>query len=228
MYLFPYCITWVVWRLPHLRHCFQCGYASKSCFDTWEIYLHRGHYKLVIIAFPDLGSPCLIESLALLSLEKCFESFRKYISESLGILLLPSPFIALVRHPDVEFWLFSSQISLIFFRITRVSWNRSIDLWREHCSWCLLSFRGCGSVPGSWVPRCCRQNFIVADLEYLSSPTLKISFMQLLVRKHRCYPVLRWVREYCHDLYNGCFSKVEVDDFRRFLGYVLKDGYSWM
>ena len=24
------------------------------------------------------------------------------------------------------------------------------------------------------------------------------------------------------------FSKVEVNDFRRFLGYVLKDGYSWM
>ena len=22
MYLFPLCITWVVWRLPHLRHCF--------------------------------------------------------------------------------------------------------------------------------------------------------------------------------------------------------------
>ena len=37
MYLFPLCITWVVWRLPHLRHCFQCGYASKSCLDTWEI-----------------------------------------------------------------------------------------------------------------------------------------------------------------------------------------------
>ena len=27
----------LLWRLPHLRHCFQCGYASKSCFDTWEI-----------------------------------------------------------------------------------------------------------------------------------------------------------------------------------------------
>ena len=37
MYLFPLCIAWVVWRLPHLRHCFQCGYASKSCFDAWEI-----------------------------------------------------------------------------------------------------------------------------------------------------------------------------------------------
>ena len=36
------------------------------------------------------------------------------------------------------------------------------------------------------------------------------------------------VREYCHNLYNGCFSKVEVDGFRSFPGYVLKDGYSWM
>ena len=36
------------------------------------------------------------------------------------------------------------------------------------------------------------------------------------------------VREYRHNLYNRCFSKVEVDDFRRFLGYVLKDGYRWM
>ena len=37
MYLFSLFITWVVWRLPHLRHCLQCGYASKSCSDTWEI-----------------------------------------------------------------------------------------------------------------------------------------------------------------------------------------------
>ena len=36
------------------------------------------------------------------------------------------------------------------------------------------------------------------------------------------------VPEYCHNSYNRCFSKVEVDDFRRFLGYVLKDGYRWM
>ena len=34
------------------------------------------------------------------------------------------------------------------------------------------------------------------------------------------------VREYCHSLYNGCFSKVEVHDFRSFLGYVLTDGYN--
>ena len=36
------------------------------------------------------------------------------------------------------------------------------------------------------------------------------------------------VRGYCHKSYNECFSKVEVNDFRWFLGYVLKDGYSWM
>ena len=36
------------------------------------------------------------------------------------------------------------------------------------------------------------------------------------------------VREYCHNSYNGCFSKVEVDDFRMFHGYVLKDVYNWM
>ena len=39
-------------------------------------------------------------------------------------------------------------------------------------------------------------------------------------------PVLGRAREYCHNSYNGCFSKVEVHDFRRFLGYVLTDGYS--
>ena len=42
-----------------------------------------------IRAIPDLGALYLIESLVLLSLEKCFESFRNYISESLGILFTP-------------------------------------------------------------------------------------------------------------------------------------------
>ena len=35
------------------------------------------------------------------------------------------------------------------------------------------------------------------------------------------------VWEYCHNSYNGCFSKVEVHDFRSFLGYVLTVGYNW-
>ena len=123
-----------------------------------------------IRAFPDLRSPIAWSFLAAeLCLEKCFESFRNYISESLGILFTPSLLIALVRHPGVEFWLFSSQISL-----KKILGSRGylgivpIDLWREHCSWCLLSFRGCGSVLGSWAPRCCRHNFIVEILEYLS------------------------------------------------------------
>ena len=34
------------------------------------------------------------------------------------------------------------------------------------------------------------------------------------------------VQEYCHNSYNGYFSKVEINDFRRFLSYVLKDGYN--
>ena len=68
----------------------------------------------------------------------------------------------------------------------------SFDLWWEHCSWCLLSFRGCGSVPGSWAPRCCHHNFIVAVLEYLSFADIEISFMQLLVRSPRRHPVVGW------------------------------------
>ena len=40
-----------------------------------------------IRAFPDLRSPIALSLLAAeLCLEKCFESFRNYISESLGIL----------------------------------------------------------------------------------------------------------------------------------------------
>ena len=74
-------------------------------------------------------------------------------------------------------------------------------------------------------------NFIVAVLQYLSlvSPTSKISFMQFVGEITSTPPSTgAGVQEYCHNFYNGCFSKVEVDDFRRFLGYVLKDGYSWM
>ena len=61
------------------------------------------------------------------------------------------------------------------------------------------------------------------------TPTSKISFMQFVGEITSTPPSTgAGVREYRHNLYNGCFSKVEVDDFRRFLGYVLKDGYSWM
>ena len=67
-------ITWDCVKITPLAIKSPCGYASKSCLDTWEIQSHRGRYKLVIRAIPDLGAPCLIKSLALLSLEKYFES----------------------------------------------------------------------------------------------------------------------------------------------------------
>ena len=60
-----------------------------------------------------------------------------------------------------------------------------------------------------------------------STPTSKISFMQFVGEITSTPPSTgAGVREYCHNLYNGCFSKVEVHDFRRFLGYVLMDGYN--
>ena len=90
-------------------------------------------------------------------------------------------------------------------------------------------FRGCGSVPGSWALRCCRHNFIVAVLEYLSFADIENLFYAVVGEITSTPPSTgAGVREYCHNLYNRCFSKIEVDDFRRFLGYVLKDGYSWM
>ena len=158
-----------------------------------------------------------------------FWVLRNYISESLGILFTSqSP-----HRSGKASW--RRVLTLLFSNFTKKNLGSRgylgivpMVLWWDHCLG--ASCQGfCGSVPGSWAPRCCRHNFIVAVLEYLS-----------LVRRHRksllcsCWwdnpdnPVLRWVREYCHDLYNGRFSKVEVDDFRRFLGYVLKDGYSWM
>ena len=59
--------------------------------------------------------------------------------------------------------------------------------------------------------------------------TLEISFMQFVGEITSMPPSTgAGIREYRHNLYNGCFSKVEVDGFRSFPGYVLKDGYSWM
>ena len=63
----------------------------------------------------------------------------------------------------------------------------------------------------------------------ICSPTSKISFMQFVGEITSMPPSTgAGVREYRHNLYNGCFLKVEVDSFRSFPGYVLKDGYSWM
>ena len=67
------------------------------------------------------------------------------------------------------------------------------------------------------------------QLEYLSFADIENLFYAVVGEITSTPPSTgAGVREYCHNLYNRCFSKVEVDDFRRFLGYVLKDGYSWM
>ena len=165
-----------------------------------------------------------------MSRKKCFESFRNYISESLGILFTSqSP-----HRSGKASW--RRVLTLLFSNFTKKNLGSRgylgivpMVLWREHCSWCLLTFRGCGSVPGSWAPRCCRHNFIVAVLEYLSFADIENLFYAVVGEITSTPPSTgAGVREYCHNSYNGCFSKVEVHDFRRFLGYVLKDGYSWM
>ena len=87
----------------------------------------------------------------------------------------------------------------------------------------------CGFDPGSRALRCCRHDFIVAVLEYLSFADIENLFYAVVGEITSTPPSTEvGVREYCHNSYNGCFSKVEVNDFRRILGYVLKDGYSWM
>ena len=184
-----------------------------------------------IRAFPDLRSPIAWSFLAAeLCLEKCFESFRNYISESLGILFTSqSP-----HRSGKASW--RRVLTLLFSNFTKKNLGSRgylgivpMVLWREHCSWCLLTFRGCGSVPGSWAPRCCRHNFIVAVLEYLSFADIENLFYAVVGEITSTPPSTgAGVREYCHNSYNGCFSKVEVHDFRRFLGYVLTDGYSWI
>ena len=184
-----------------------------------------------IRAFPDLRIPIAWSFLAAeLCLEKCFESFRNYISESLGILFTSQP----PHRSGKASW--RRVLTLLFSNFTKKNLGSRgyigivpMVLWWEHCSWCLLTFRGCGSVPGSWALRCCHHNFVVAILEYLSPADIENLFYAVVGEITSTPPSTgAGVREYHHNLYNGCFSKVEVDDFRRFLGYVLKDGHSWM
>ena len=107
---------WDCVKITPLATNLPCDYASKSCPDTWEIQPHCGCYKLVIRAIPDLGAPCLIESLTLLSLEqKCFES-QDYIYRRVGFFLLLSPFVALVRSPDIDVLTFLSSNFTKFFQ----------------------------------------------------------------------------------------------------------------
>ena len=127
-----------------------------------------------IKAFPDLRSPIAWSFLAAeLCLEKCFESFRNYISESLGILFTSqSP-----HRSGKASW--RRVLTLLFSNFTKKNLGSRgylgivpMVLWWEHCLG--ASCQGfSGSVPGSWALRCCRHNFIVAVLKYLS-----------LVRRH--------------------------------------------
>ena len=121
-----------------------------------------------IRAFPDLRSPIAWSFLAAkLCLEKCFESFRNYISERLGILFTSqSP-----HRSGKASW--RRVLTLLFSNFTKKNLGSRgylgivpMVLWREHCLG--ASCQGfSGSVPGSWALRCCHHNFIVAILEYL-------------------------------------------------------------
>ena len=132
---------------------------------------------------PRLRSPLLDRIAGVVeSRKKMFWVLGLYISES-RILFTPQS----LRRSSEASW--HRVLTLLFSNCTKIFLGSRgylgiilMVLWREHCSWCLLTFRGCGSVRGSWALRCCRHNYIVAVLEYLSSPTSKISFMQLLVR----------------------------------------------
>ena len=126
------------------------------------------------------------------------------------------------------FCLSSPQISLnfSFFRITRVSWNCS-DGFVTRTLFLVPPVFYVAFYPGSWAPRCCRHNFIVAVLKYLSFADIENLFYAVIGEITSTPPSTgAGVREYCHNSYNGCFSKFEVLDFRSFLGYVLTDGYS--
>ena len=141
-----------------------------------------------------------------------------YISDSLGILFTPQ---SLHRSGEAS-W--RRVLTLLFSNFTKkILGSRGylgiipMVLWQEHCSWCLLTFRGCGSVSRSWSLRCCRHNFVVAALEYLSFADIENLFYAVVGEITSTPPSTgAGVREYCHNLYNRCFSKVEVDGFQSF------------
>ena len=85
-------------------------------------------------------------------------------------------------------------------------------LWREHCSWCLLTFRGCGSVPGSWAPRCCRHNFIVAVLEYMRFADIENLFYAVV---GEITPLTQYWGEY------GSIAMTRITDAFRRLRYTI-------
>ena len=127
-----------------------------------------------------------------------------------------------------KFSLSSHQISRIFFRITQVFWNRSVSLVTRKLFLVPPDIQGLWQCPGE------------LSSEVLSSQSYHRSsgIPELAHIENLLYAVSgeitsmppsngEGVWEYCHSSYIGCFSKVDVHNFRSFLGFVLTDGYSW-
>jgi len=144
--------------------------------------------------------------------------------------LLLIPFVALVRNHDIGVFV---SITLLFFtqffRITRVLWNRSDIIVTGILSWCLLTFRGCGSVRGCWAPR------YFCYSAYLFSSVIPEDTDIELLPYFSWWQIVPWLipstgGDSTDDipwLVSLFVRRSEVHDFRGFLGYVLTDGYGW-
>ena len=119
-----------------------------------------------------------------------------------------------MRPPDVDVLTFLSSNFMNFFRIMRVSWSRSDILVTR------TLFLVPPDISGLWQ---CPEEL---SSEVLSSKFYRCSsgIPEFADIENLFYAVVgeitstphsngAGVREYCHKLYNGCFSKVEVHDF---------------
>ena len=186
-----------------LSHASTCGRYSRIVGVTsW--------YQ----SLPQLRSPLLDRIAGVVESRKCFESYRIiYIGEYDSFT--PQSLRRSCEASCVEFWLFSSQISLKKLVSRGYLGIVSMVLWREHCSWCLLSIyvaltRG-------------------VELWGVVVTILSLQFWNSCVRRHRksllcsCWwdnldATQYWgVREYCHNSYNGCFRRLRYMIFKGFL-----------
>ena len=127
------------------------------------------------------------------------------------------------------FCLSSPQFFRIFFRITRVSWNCSDILVMRTLFLVPPDIQGLWQCPGELSSEVLSSQFYCCNSGIPDFVDIENLFYAISGEITSTPPSTgAGVREYCHNLYNGCFSKVEVNDFRRFLGYVLTDGYSWI
>ena len=85
-----------------------------------------------------------------------------------------SSLFTLVRTPDDYSCLFYSQKFTNFFLGSREYCLDCSDVFVTRTLFSMPPvIRGCGSVPGSWAPRCCHHKHTAAVLEYLRRPTSK-------------------------------------------------------